>query len=315
MKTNIQEWIYDKGQKLDAKPKLVEDEYSPDIRHIEGKLEAHYNNPETVSNTQKTLHSNIVSHLQQHGYDNFDFNSKTTSKPIVDIYGNTKRNPINITKALSKTKAPKTLLDTFNNMSNSNYLEQKVKSFNGTEKESEDINKYLHAKHHNSEVNSPYYDDKVAEVDNALETHSKPAPFDFHVFTGLSSSVNVSEHRNNGNSTMDLPHYTSTSIDPHTAISYAIRGNTTGPKEVIRIKIPKDSTNGTFLGKSSRKNLQEFIIKRNMRLRFVGEPRQIKVKHNPIGNSSAILFAHQNPNNEHTIIVHHAELEPMETKQ
>jgi hypothetical protein len=122
----------------------------------------------------------------------------------------------------------------------------------------------------------------VHHLDKILGEAPK-APRDFHVYTGVGNEFHVNKLRQAGHDQVHLPAYTSTSIDPDVAHGFAKGGIDLGPTtpkphaEVIRIKIPKDSQHGIYLGSASTmEDEKEFILKRGTTIRFVGEPRRVK---------------------------------------
>lgn len=130
----------------------------------------------------------------------------------------------------------------------------------------EDAQKHIMAK------NSSEHVDDIFTHDKELDKLAKPAPHDFHVFTGVGSGFNIGEIRKTSD-TVHLPAYTSTSISPRVASNFAYR-KYKSHDEMIRIHIPKGSKHGTFIGSfGALADEGEFLLKRGRTLKFHGEPR------------------------------------------
>jgi hypothetical protein len=117
-------------------------------------------------------------------------------------------------------------------------------------------------------------DSHVSNMDRALVEHENPAPEDHYVYTGLGRGISALDAYKNGKG-IHFPAYTSTSTDPDVAQGFAKQGLEKPISEILRIKVPKGSRHGVFLGSTSALSSEkEMILHRNRHVRFVGEPRR-----------------------------------------
>ena len=130
---------------------------------------------------------------------------------------------------------------------------------------------------HQTDVSSKARDAlfQIPKLDEALDTHSKPAHETFHVYSGVGRDFNISKLREK-HEKVHLPAFTSTSLDHKIAASFAMKGSKATP-EILRIKIPKGSQHGTFIGSATfHDHENEFLMHRGKTIKFVGEPKIFK---------------------------------------
>lgn len=175
-------------------------------------------------------------------------------------------------------------------------VEQKTKDFNQYTTDSLHINRsllHLHARgidpsDHENALNHLIHRTpnalrpaealaEIPKLDAALKTHTIPAHETFHVYSGVSKDFNISKLREN-NEKVHLPAYTSTSLDPKVAASFA-SGLGKDHREMLRIKIPKESQHGTFIGSATSNDQEhEFLLHRGKTIKFDGPPKIFKDK-------------------------------------
>lgn len=147
-----------------------------------------------------------------------------------------------------------------------------------------DLNKFLI--YHHLKKTTPNqiksYSNYVRTMDNNIDNYTKPAPKDFHVYTGVGPDLDILSHRNNRSNRLYLPAFTSTSLQPSTAAMFSGRFSDHGGedkkyREVVRLHIPQGSTHGTYLGSTGLNNSlgheHEFLLHRGHVIQFIGEPR------------------------------------------
>ena len=176
----------------------------------------------------------------------------------------------------------------------------KKNAFNIYSYDSHAVNKHLIDRHIDSYHSN---DEKLAEhigiIDTHLDNYTKPAPVDFHVYSGIGDSLHVHHIRQNNSDRLYLPAYTSTSLEPTVAEQFTLnharydddgnpRSRVKKPyREIIRFHIPKDSEHGTYLGSTGydggngheyeflrgNGHEYEFLLHRGTHIQFLGKPR------------------------------------------
>ncbi len=141
----------------------------------------------------------------------------------------------------------------------------------------------------------------IQELDKHFSNYTKPAPEDFHVYTGVGGGLDINILRNNRSNRLYLPAYTSTSIRAQTASTFASRyssnalDNSPAKKyrEVVRLHIPQGSTHGIYLGSTGLSMLggheHEFLIDRGHIVQFMGEPRMSNNGDNVLVHDAKII--------------------------
>lgn len=142
------------------------------------------------------------------------------------------------------------------------------------------LNDHLHQIHQEpGQKISTEFESQVKHLDAA--TVSQKAPKTFHVYTGIMGNpkkvLHPSEKTPEGHHKVVLPAFTSTSIDPHTASTFAEKNVNTKTKGVdmhlLKIEIPKDSNHGTYVEKETyNKGEGEFLLKRGLKLHIHPKP-------------------------------------------
>lgn len=165
-----------------------------------------------------------------------------------------------------------------------------------------------HAKHDKFEQTHSSDIHRMIENIHSLDDHIKNAPVapkDFHVYSGVGKGFDIAKLRKLGHKKIQLPAYTSTSIDPQVATSFMgehKKNATHRISHMLRIKIPAGSNHGSYLGNtSSVASEKEFLIKRNAKLKFVGEPKVI--------SAHASNEHHLNKISSHHIHIHDVEVQ------
>lgn len=175
------------------------------------------------------------------------------------------------------------------------YVGRKFLAFSRYTVDSKHINKGLidAYKHDEPLELNPYAHREVTAIDQALNAHIKPAPFDFHVYTGIGSGLNIMQHRENVSHTMFFPAYTSTTPLPLIANKFSKRSpDKPDYSEILRIHVPKGSEYGTHLGSAAElSNEAEFLLHRGTILHYTDEPRIVKLKH-PYSNEIKNVIVH-----------------------
>lgn len=153
-----------------------------------------------------------------------------------------------------------------------------------------DVNNYIHEKEngtHTDQDSEPSHLETIKNLDNALK--GQKAPHDFYVYTGLKGDINPGNR--NGVKSLEkaddhlkvrMPSYTSTSMHPTVALGFAHNekhglkdeeGNPMTEHHMLKIKIPKGSEHGMYVGHmSSFPHEHEFLMKRNKKLHVHPEP-------------------------------------------
>ncbi len=128
---------------------------------------------------------------------------------------------------------------------------------------------------------NPSIHNEVSGIDKALSAHIKPAPFDFHVYTGIGGNLNVFQHRNTKSNRMFFPAYTSTTPLPYIADKFSKKSSDKPDfSEILRIHIPKGSEYGTHIGSAGELSHEaEFLLHRGTLLQYTHEPRLVRLEH------------------------------------
>ena len=152
------------------------------------------------------------------------------------------------------------------------------------------VNTHL-IKHHTEDLyaDHPKLAEHIGIIDTHLDNYTKPAPVDFHVYSGIGDSLHVHHIRQNNSDRLYLPAYTSTSLEPTVAEQFTLnharydddgnpRSRIKKPyREIIRFHIPKDSEHGTYLGSTGydggNGHEYEFLLHRGTHIQFLGKPR------------------------------------------
>ena len=121
----------------------------------------------------------------------------------------------------------------------------------------------------------------IQDLDHHMSVYKKPAPQDFHVYTGVGSTLHIDKHRNSRSERLYLPAFTSTSTNPLIAQGFSMFSYQNPKKynEVVRLHIPKGSEYGTHLGSTGlggngdTEHEHEFLMDRGHIIQFMGEPR------------------------------------------
>lgn len=151
-----------------------------------------------------------------------------------------------------------------------------IKLYTGS---SADVNRHLIYSHKEGKdpMQEKVHTKTLQKLDESLDELSKPAPHDFHVYTGVGTGFNIAHIRAKQGDKVHLPAYTSTSINPSIAASFSNDGHLKMFGEMIRVHIPKGSTHGTYLGHLGEVGDEgEFLLKRGKTLKFHGEPRAVR---------------------------------------
>ncbi len=166
------------------------------------------------------------------------------------------------------------------------------------------INTFLIDRHLGKPDDDDYVHYKVNTIralDDHFNNYSKPAPKDFHVYTGVGGKLDIHSLRQNRSNRLYLPAYTSTSIKAQVASTFASRysfdvnGNVPTKKyrEVVRLHIPEGSNHGIYLGSTGLNMLggheHEFLIDRGHIIQFMGEPRMSNNGDNVLVHDAKII--------------------------
>lgn len=142
---------------------------------------------------------------------------------------------------------------------------------------------YMSGKHPRTAAEETH--EHTTKLQNLLTSIASP-DHEFHVYTGVGKNFHVNELRKH-NGKIRLPAFTSTSLDPHVARSFAgnedyeydtetndIKYKKTKPfAELVRIRIPPNSRHGLYIKEhSTHDHENEFLMKHGTLLRINGEP-------------------------------------------
>lgn len=117
-----------------------------------------------------------------------------------------------------------------------------------------------------------------------LTENAPELPVSFHTYTGVGARFDVHKLRNQDGGRIHLPAFTSTSLDPSSATSFAskteMHGNITTPvkrhRELIRLTMQQGKQYGLFHGNNyefPQGTEDEFILRPKTTIRLVNEPR------------------------------------------
>lgn len=177
-----------------------------------------------------------------------------------------------------------------------NYTDENYRKHSAIEKysiSSYGLNSYLHDKEDgkinpNNTYSNEVNEEKAKDLDHALD--GQKAPHDMYVYTGLKGKFE--QNNRNGikglNKADDhikakLPAFTSSSLHPTMALEFAEHdgpsteldneGNYKREHHILKIKIPKGSEHGMYIGHMSNyPHEHEFLLKRNKKLHIHPEP-------------------------------------------
>ncbi len=175
------------------------------------------------------------------------------------------------------------------------YVGRKFLAFSRYTVDSKSVNKGLidAYKHKEPLELNPYAHREVTAIDKSFAGHIKPAPFDFHVYTGVGGELNVFHHRTTKSDRMFFPAYTSTTPLPYIADKFSKKSpNKPDFSEILRIHIPKGSEYGTHIGSAGEQsNEAEFLLHRGTLLQYTHEPRIVRLEH-PYLKESKLVMVH-----------------------
>jgi hypothetical protein len=146
-----------------------------------------------------------------------------------------------------------------------------------------DINKYLYANKGEVDFRQRAKTNKgsrqfevmqaIAEIDSAMEKST--APYEFHAYSGLDDSYDISGLERGKQ--YIFTGYRSTSIDFEKAGSRSADQRDKKGAAVLQIKVPTGAR-GMYIGHlSSRKDEKEFLLPRNSKIKIVGKPRKLNL--------------------------------------
>lgn len=135
--------------------------------------------------------------------------------------------------------------------------------FHSYSEDSYDTNKHLIDKHQTG-IGSAYADKhegRAHTIGAALKAHAAPLEQTHHVYSGM-RGFDPSEHFKKNNGVIHTPAFTSTSINPHTAMGFDKDMATNGKdRHILHFELPKGYNKGAYIGHhSEHPHEQEYLL-------------------------------------------------------